>query len=212
MRRHSCAILFACSWLSACSALQPWEPIDHGPLGPVAGAGNARSKALSKCVQPVTPFGNRNCSVAFRLPSGKLIEMDELSRQVDVSLRSLARQEGWQLADDGSAVRKFQPRIHFRVLTIDPLIILAVPDRQATQIDSCRTPAFGGSCVPSSVVFNSVVWNDDAPVRDEAFWFAPGRTTGWEAVRVEQGRYVLPREIVDAELVPVNGQWQFTRR
>ena len=201
--------------LSACATWSEWEPSER-IVGPIAAAGNARSKVMHRCtagnvVESAYSSSGGRCKTAFKLPSGQLLDMADLELTIDNYLASLEGSASWPIRKHGS-YSKYEPPYKFYLLSLEPTVVLVLPFPAGKYRGyGCGGPANGNRCVGSALLDEGYPYEELPKADSEAYWFSPGKTSGLVPVATQNGRYRFPTAIVNASLARIEGQWTFAR-
>jgi hypothetical protein len=150
---------------------KPWQ----GPLI----EGNRYAAVVERC--EMGPRGISDviyCDRAFVDHNGKKVNVAQLKDSIDAFLPKVAPLIPWVKVDHGDKLSPRAPqrgRIPYRlhILTISPLIMLAVPDKDPRR-SYCSGHIFERGCMPTAKLDLEPYWWKLTPnVQFGTFWFSP---------------------------------------
>lgn len=181
--------------------------------------GNSRAETLSRCAVVPAYMSRGPCEKVFVNHRGEKVSARDLQEGIDSYLKSIPALAPWvgEIRKDGSGVTKPHRReapyvIPYRmhILTISPIVVLAVPKSQNDQFNYCSVPGKQG-CLSSPRTDAAFFYRGDIRVEPGTFWFSPDMPVGATVIPsdVKQFEILLPDS--QLELVAIDGVWNVRR-
>jgi len=196
--------------LTACAGMS-WEPLQfQGPLI----EGNKRARSFISCDdRPIGLSDGHYCLIAVEDHVGRKLETsNDISEVINSYLAAVPRLAPWA-PDSRGNMRYGNPsgRIPYamHLLTISPLVVLAVPRVQGDVSDWCNGARQG--CIVVRGVQEIVSYQNPPPIREGSFLFSPDlKITGLD-VSSRESRIAVPLKTSALVLTANAGTWKVSR-
>jgi len=210
------AALFLPIALGGCFLPAPyWSSTEwQGPLI----EGNKYAAIVERCNMGPTGISDVvHCDRAFVDHNGRKVNVQELRNGIDAYLPNVAPLVPWVKVDRGNKLSPEAPR-HGRVpyglhiLTISPLVLLAVPEDNSRRA-YCSGHIFKQGCLPTARLMLEPYWWKPSPkVRPGTFWFSPELDVKVAYLTDDQPRHVIAAGASRLELNRQGDTWLVSRR
>lgn len=201
-------VLLALLGLYACAGFS-WEKLNWE--GPII-EGNIRAAAFKSCGGGSVEF--HTCIIALVDQNGTKLDTDnDIAEVVDSYLASVpplspwvARIKKWG-SYPSSEFGRFPYRLH--LLTISPIVVLAVPLDDREPRDQCNGAQTG--CIYSRALDVTFSFNEPPKIRPGSFWFSPDLKIPQNPIPTDQTSVSINLGSSTLKLIPEGETWKVLR-
>lgn len=159
---------------------------------------------MQRCDAPIVMADARRCDFAFTTKEG-VLEIDKVLVPVlDDYVKSLPEFQSWPTGYGQMKV----PPYKFFLLTLEPMILVAIPANNHRQLGCISVLA----CVYSRVITVGYSYIPEAEIGEGALWFSPGSTQGLVPLPAEGAEFKFPVQQINASLFRDGKLWKFRRQ
>ena len=210
-------LVFVCCLLQSCGVIVPGTPwattSEEGPLL----MGNRHAEVVKRCSLFPPIMGRGSCEEAFVDHYESKVRWLYIRDQIDNYLPKVSPLAPWVGEPNGLGITKphrsappyvIPYRMH--ILTISPIIVLAVPKVEDKRINYCSVPGRQG-CISSPRTGAAFFYKGNINIVPGSFWFSPDLPVGVSYVPDAAQNYNIELPDSRLELVAEKGEWKVTR-
>jgi hypothetical protein len=189
-----------------------WNDLPY--TGPLI-EGNKYAAVVKSCDEGLVYYPT--CEVAFVDHRGaKVQQIKNIQKQIDDFLPKLEPIVPWLKVQVPGRTSQRPPNAtrlpyRFHILTISPLVVLAVP-RLETDTEYCSGNMFETGCIHSALLPIDPYWYKRSPrIAKGTFWFSPDMSIGATALSDEKSMHTIKLPSGILTLIEKDGVWQVGR-
>jgi hypothetical protein len=203
--------------LTGCTVMipgTPWEP-EKTFIGPMSSEGT-ESTVVSRCESGIHFMSNGPCHTAFEIENGRIIELVDIETELGDFLWQTPTFQPWVVPPDYHEYfslpwsdTRFPYQLH--LLTIDPIVVLAVPKRKDDP-RHCNSTSYQTGCYTLHRFPDEPLQSKSRPRHiPGSLWFAPSFDKSIHGIPDAATQYSIQLHSSKIELNMVDGFWVIKR-